>query len=427
MFVLGGLAAQNKPRSSNSSLSISKSELYVDFKKGTTKVYVTSNTTWHLKNTKSDFFTVARNNDELIISYETNPEKYVNRNGFFDVVTDNGLSSKRIRIYQSACNFEDPTEFTAKNVSVKINKIWCEHNVYKDGKKGMNIHVDAHAINAKDMCLTFFLWFYKYDGMGRNPINYLGDSRYTNYQKNIFMTIKALSMEQNMHLSDESAFFPYEELHGEGKFDFDLTIGTYLMERKWYYFASASSRPFIYSKSQNSGREELISDMNTLKYVNFYNDLRVSMTHRVECTPLLDDYNKQLQNMHSEYTKKYNEYTNCRYIWSASVSEFRLQELEELVSRMYQFKNNIITAVEECSKEQIITVQGLVMNSKGKFLKGVSVTELNNFTSTTTDKNGFFTITTYKNADIRFLHPNYIGKTIKAGNLEVWIVLEKQK
>lgn len=124
--------------------------------------------------------------------------------------------------------------------SVEINKVWTDHNVYDDGKKGLKIHVDMNAINVKNHKIQTCVYFYYTNG---NPLKDT-DGSYKTPDGSVATHKESTVLYDNSHFSDLSLFFPYNQLHlGSGKTNlkyqvevYDTDLQKFIGKSDWQYF-----------------------------------------------------------------------------------------------------------------------------------------------------------------------------------------------
>lgn len=84
-----------------STLTISKTHVFVNAESGITSISVESNRAWKLTNISSSFLSVSKNQEQIIIRYEANPNE-IARTDFFCVETEDGLRQEEIYVMQKA-------------------------------------------------------------------------------------------------------------------------------------------------------------------------------------------------------------------------------------------------------------------------------------------------------------------------------------
>ncbi|MGN0235663.1 MAG: hypothetical protein ACI4BD_05030 [Paludibacteraceae bacterium] len=113
-------------------LTVSRTNISVGASSGTTSITVTSNREWKLQNTNSNMYAVSKNGNSVTINYYANSVAS-SRSDYFDIVTEDGSKSVRVRINQSAapvtlsvsktsisCSASGTTEY----LTVNCNQAW---------------------------------------------------------------------------------------------------------------------------------------------------------------------------------------------------------------------------------------------------------------------------------------------------------------
>jgi hypothetical protein len=139
-----------------------------------------------------------------------------------------------------------------------------------------------------------------------------------------------------------------------------------------------------------------------------------------ECLIMVQSYNNQILSMCDVYAEKLVDYTHNASSWSSAVADFRREEIIEMRSRIFMFREAAVADVAKCNNkldDPIITLQGMVWH-KGRFLKGVTIRESSQNKETQTDKNGMFTITTKKSADLLIVHKGYESIVVDVKNVQ---------
>ncbi len=164
------------------------------------------------------FKVVYKDQNSFTIAYEKNPYPAVREN-FFKVKVD-GIEVKINLIQSSASNntYVKKTstikEKTVKEKTGEIKDITIEHNVYKNGVKGMKIYVDATLRNMKGVEGSCAVYFYYKDGTkvkDKNKKYYTSDGDAATH-----VSIKPDS--DIKVYTDLEIFMPYNELEvGAGK------------------------------------------------------------------------------------------------------------------------------------------------------------------------------------------------------------------
>lgn len=145
--------------------------------------------------------TLKKDGSHLIVKVTENREG--DRNDWFTVKA--GEMEVKINLTQAA-----------KKITGKINDITVEHNVFKDGKKGMKIFVDFSVQNMKGFTGSCAVYFYYENGDRVKDTN--GSYTTSDNHAATHKTIKPSN--DNSSYTDLEIFMPYSELEvGTGKHD----------------------------------------------------------------------------------------------------------------------------------------------------------------------------------------------------------------
>jgi len=114
-----------------------------------------------------------------------------------------------------------------------FEKVWVEHDVRVDGKKGMRIHAKLIVKNSVNASCTLMAQFYRRDG------SYLksdGQPAYTTSEGHVYTFVNIKPRFTNTRYDDKSLFIPYEAFNIKG-------AGVYLL--KFVLFVDRSAQGFI--------------------------------------------------------------------------------------------------------------------------------------------------------------------------------------
>jgi hypothetical protein len=114
----------------------------------------------------------------------------------------------------AAIEVVDPIFQKATDVDGTFEKIWVEHDVRVDGKKGMRIHASFVVRNALRAECTLVAHFYQKDGAQLTGADLQGD--YSTSDGHVVTYIKFTPRFTSTRYSDKSLFIPYKEFHIKG-------------------------------------------------------------------------------------------------------------------------------------------------------------------------------------------------------------------
>lgn len=339
--------AQNKPKgnvANETRLNVTNSYLDFDYSGGSSSISVNSNVSWVLKNTASDFFTVIRDDNTITIRCAVNND-YTHRDGFFDVVTNNGAVRKRISVHQSYIYDRHPQPFAQllQNVQMKITNVRQEHNVSLNGKLGMKIHLSISVFNGPHIRYTAYAWFYVQEGAQMIPLTYYGTSSYTNRQHQVFANANFVSTTTNETLSDIVIFMPYEELHKEGNFSFTIEISALQNDQEWSsVMANWDNERFSYGNAPTSHIDNTTSNSEMEAAPKKISYIPISLPQvkgNYQAEKLQEQYNSLLKQMFEEYNKKYIQFEQNKNKMTKVEYQIRSEELETMAARLEMTKN----------------------------------------------------------------------------------------
>lgn len=111
-----------------------------------------------------------------------------------------------------------PILFNAPDMDGTFEKIWVEHDVKVDGKKGMRIHTSFVVRNNLNVECTLVAHFYHrggtQDGTQLDGADLQGD--YSTSDGHVVTYVKFKPRFASTRYSDKSLFIPYEEFHFKG-------------------------------------------------------------------------------------------------------------------------------------------------------------------------------------------------------------------
>lgn len=115
---------------------------------------------------------------------------------------------------------EEDMGMTFHAPSVQFNKIWAEHNVFENGKKGMRIHISLNIKNMKGKSCKAIAYFYHENG---SPVRDRGGSFRTS-NGNVATGQHFTPGYDNCSYNDLKLFLPYGELGLDGTFQLKYFI-----------------------------------------------------------------------------------------------------------------------------------------------------------------------------------------------------------
>lgn len=182
-------------------LTVSKSELYFDAGGGTKTITVTSNKDWEISVDTYSWGHLTRNGSTLTLKVDENTES-TERTDYFKLSA--GDKEVKINITQEG-----------QKITGEIKDITVEHNVFKDGVKGMKILVDFSVQNMKGIDGSCAVYFYYENGnrvMDKNQKYKTADGHAATHT-----TIRPGYHPKTVY-TDLEIFMPYNELEvGIGK------------------------------------------------------------------------------------------------------------------------------------------------------------------------------------------------------------------
>ena len=92
-----------------------------------------------------------------------------------------------------------------------FEKMWVEHDVKVDGKKGMRIHTSFVVRNSLKAECTLVAHFYKRDGAQLEGADLQGD--YSTSDGHVVTYVKVTPRFSSTRYSDKTLFIPYREFH----------------------------------------------------------------------------------------------------------------------------------------------------------------------------------------------------------------------
>jgi len=112
---------------------------------------------------------------------------------------------------------------TAAYAKATINKVWVEHNVRRNDRKGMLIHVSFNVNGMKGRSGDVVAYFYHKNGTALKDKN----GRYDTADGKVAVGKDIRPNYRNTVYKDLTLFMPYGELHLNGKYQLKFNIGVF--------------------------------------------------------------------------------------------------------------------------------------------------------------------------------------------------------
>ncbi len=122
------------------------------------------------------------------------------------MAVSNGTSRK----FELTSDFTEPNESPAVE-DATFEKVWVEHDVKVDGKKGMRIHTSFIVKNNLNVVCTLVAHFYKREGTQLEGADLQGD--YSTSDGHVVTYVKVTPRFTSTRYSDKTLFIPYREFH----------------------------------------------------------------------------------------------------------------------------------------------------------------------------------------------------------------------
>ena len=134
-----------------------------------------------------------------------------------------------------------------------------------------------------------------------------------------------------------------------------------------------------------------------------------------ECLIMVQSYNNQILSMCDVYAEKLVDYTHNASSWSSAVADFRREEIIEMRSRIFMFREAAIADVRKCNNEKsITTINGQVIDSKGEPIIAAQVIESGTSNGCLTDFDGKFTLKVKEDVILYVSCKGYNGQNVNA-------------
>ena len=131
--------------------------------------------------------------------------------------------SNSSQAYNKANNNSNGQNSSNGQISANVDRVWTEHGVYKDEKKGMMIHVKFDVKNALGKNGKVIAYFNFQDGKALDDFN----GKYCTTEGHVCASKKFSPKYNSSSYNDFKIFMPYSELHmgsGSSKLDFYVII-----------------------------------------------------------------------------------------------------------------------------------------------------------------------------------------------------------
>lgn len=198
------------------SLSVSKTSISCSASGTTEYITVNSNTAWQIVYSSGTMYSVTRNGNTLTVKINANSAS-TSRSDFFIVKTTDGRASQKISLTQAGrttAQNSTPTSYQINQMRAKINSVRVEHNVMKDGVKGMRIHVNFDCYNMRNFKGWCIAWFYNANGTSMK--NYSA-SAYANSNSNVGVWETFVPGYDSTVYTDYVLFIPNSAIPGRGQ------------------------------------------------------------------------------------------------------------------------------------------------------------------------------------------------------------------
>ena len=118
----------------------------------------------------------------------------------------------------------DYDAYSAPEATSSFAEITVDHNVYQNGEKGMEIHLNFNVNNLKGEKCRAVAWFYTKSGSQLPDSN----GQYNTTDKKVSTGTDFVPLYESTKFNDLSLFLPYDELHlGGGYHDLKFDVGLF--------------------------------------------------------------------------------------------------------------------------------------------------------------------------------------------------------
>ena len=142
-----------------------------------------------------------------------------------------------------------PIPFNPPDMDGTFEKIWVEHDVRVDDKKGMRIHTSFTVKNNLNVECTLVAHFYHRDGTQLAGADLQGD--YSTSDGHVVTYVKVTPRFTSTRYSDKTLFIPYQEFHIKGAGVYLLKFIVFLerYDRRDQILAKSAEFNFKYTKT----------------------------------------------------------------------------------------------------------------------------------------------------------------------------------
>lgn len=182
-------------------LSASKTSISAPASGTTEYITITCGKSWEIVYPSGNMYSVSRSGNSLTVTINRNTKTEA-RSDYFKVKTTDGTEELKISMSQSAAS-------NSHGMTANIQNVWVEHNQYKDGEKGMRIHVKFDIQNHKSKTGRVSCYFYKADGTALKDTN----GYYKTNDGNVACGENFTPGYDDTIYEDFKLFMPYSELH----------------------------------------------------------------------------------------------------------------------------------------------------------------------------------------------------------------------
>lgn len=218
-------------------LTVNKTSISASSYGATEYLTVSCNTAWEVQFPTGNMYSVTRDGNTLTVMINANTSTE-SRTNFFYVKTKDGSIIQKVSLSQTGKSSSSSSSYTA---SAKINNIWVDHNIYKDGQKGMKIHINMNAYNLRSKACCASVYFYTESGTELVDTN----GRYYTTNGKVSCWEDFSPGYDNTYYDDFILFMPYSELHitYKGSFKFFVCLwnksvspSKELVQSDWQHF-----------------------------------------------------------------------------------------------------------------------------------------------------------------------------------------------
>lgn len=180
-------------------LTVNKSSLSASASGTTEYITVSSNVAWEVQYPSGSMYSVTRNGNKLTVTINKNTSSD-SRTDFFNVKTTDGSNVRKISLSQAG----------RTGSYAEINDITVDHNVFKDGYKGMRIHVKFDTYSVLNHTISVCVYFYF---SGGNALKGISGSNYVTPNGTVTIQDSSTATYTNSTWNDYTLFMPYAYLN----------------------------------------------------------------------------------------------------------------------------------------------------------------------------------------------------------------------